>query len=52
MERKGIKGYGWIIYRSPSLNVDYITNVAFIFCIEKTELGYRRRIVMNVVDNA
>ena len=35
----GVKGCSWIVYRSPNRNVDYISIVAFIFCIEITALG-------------
>ena len=52
LEREGVKGCSWIFYRSPSWNVNYISIVAFIFCIEITALGYQWRIVLIVVDNA
>ena len=52
LEWEWVKGCSWINDHSPRWIVDYISIVAFIFCIEITALGYRWRIVVIVVDNA
>ena len=48
----GLKGVGGFYVTHLVGNVDYMSIVAFIFCIEITALGYRWRIVLIVVDNA
>ena len=48
----GLKGVVGFYIAHLVENVDYISIVAFIFCIEITALGYRWRIVVIVVDNA
>ena len=48
----GLKGVVGLLIAHLVGNVDFISIVAFIFCIEITALGYRWRIVLIVVDNA
>ena len=48
----GIKWCSWISQSLTYKNVDIISVVAFIICLEITALGYWWRIVVIVVDSA